>query len=219
MYDNRRLASGIGVLFMLWTLVGLLVVSSGVGVSVPLTGTGGFNVTASYFGASESRSVPAKTSNGAPAAKFEVAKTVAQNLEVEKTLDVSDLPAVQGNLRLVITSDRATLNSVMFKTDSLTAGTAIWRGFVLDERKSSSRFDQFVAYAGPNPQGAVNTGTQFAIDGSDPGATSQSGEPAFQLYNAEFKMSTLTADQVTIHNLGLIVQYDPDDDGTYEYGT
>jgi hypothetical protein len=219
MYDNKRLASGIGVLFMLWTLVGLLVVSSGVGVSIPLTGTGGFNVSASYFGASESESIPATTSNGAPAAKFEIAKTVAQDLELEKTLAIDSLPGVTGNLRLVITADQATLNTVMFKTDSLTAGTAIWRGFVLDERKAGSRFDEFVAYAGPNPQGAVNTGTQFAIDGSDPGATGRSEAPAFQLYNAEFKMSTLTADQVTLQNLGLIVQYDPDSDGTYEYGS
>lgn len=219
MYDNKRLASGIGVLFMLWTLVGLLVVSSGVGVSVPLTGTGGFNVSASYFGASESESVPGTSTNGAPVAKFEIAKTVARDLEVEKTLAIDSLPGVQGNLRLVITADQATLNTVMFKTDSLTAGTAIWRGFVLDERKSDSRFDEFVAYAGPDPQGAVNTGTPFAIDGSDPGATDQSEAPAFQLYNAEFKMSTLTADQVTLNNLGLIVQYDPDDDGTYEYGS
>ena len=219
MYDNKRLASGIGVLFMLWTLVGLLVVSSGVGVSIPLTGTGGFNVSATYFGASESESIPATTSNGAPAAKVEIAKTAAQNLELEKTLAIDSLPGVRGNLRLVITADQATLNTVMFKTDSLTAGTAIWRGFVLDERRADSRFDEFVAYAGPNPQGAVNTGTQFAIDGSDPGATGRSEEPAFQLYNAEFKMSTLTADQVTLENLGLIVQYDPDGDGTYEYGS
>jgi hypothetical protein len=219
MYDNKRLASGIGVLFMLWTLVGLLVVSSGVGVSVPLTGTGGFNVSASYFGASESESIPATTSNGAAAAKFEIAKTVAQDLEVEKTLAIDSLPGVQGNLRLVITADRATLNTVMFKTDSLTAGTAIWRGFVLDERVADDRFGEFVAYAGPAPQSAVSTGTRFAIDGSDPGATDQSEEPAFQLYNAEFKMSTLTADQVSLENLGLIVQYDPDDDGTYEYGS
>ena len=219
MYDNRRLASGIGVLFVLWTLVGLLVVSSGVGGSIPLTGTGGFNVSASYFGASESESVPATTSNGAPAAQFEVATTVAEDLEVEKTLGLESMPGVQGDLRLVITADRATLNSVMFKTDDLRAGTAIWRGFVLDERNTDSRFTEFVAYAGPNPQSAVNTGTQFAIDGSDPGATDRSESPAFQLYNAEFKMSTLTADQVTLQNLGLIVQYDPDDDGTYEYGS
>lgn len=222
MYDNKRLASGVGVLLTLWALVGLLVMSSGVGlaVSAPLSPSGGFVVEANYLGAEESVSTAAKTeTTGVPAAKFEVTKSYAEYLKLMKTLDVSSIPGLNGNIRILIQSDTATLQGVTFKTNDLTASTARWRGFVLDERNSESRFDQFYAYAGPNPEEAPNTNDEMEVGGSTPGAVRKSEEPGFQLYNTRIEMSSLTADQVTLSNLDLRVQYDPDDDGTYEYGT
>jgi len=122
-------------------------------------------------------------------------------------------------MRILIKSEEAQLEGVMYKTDHLEAGTAIWRGFVLDERKAPTRFGEFYSYAGPNPNDATNTDDPMKISGSTAGDVRRSGEPGFQLYNARIEMSTLRADRVDLSNLDLRVQYDPDDDGTYEYGT
>ncbi|MFB6178562.1 MAG: hypothetical protein ABEI77_02420 [Halorientalis sp.] len=221
MHDKKRLASGVGLLFALWALVGLLIVSSGVGlaVSAPLSPSGGFTVKANYLGASQSKSYADKTkTTDVPAARFEVKKSYAEYLQLMKTLDVSSVPGLNGKIRILIQSDTATLNGVTFKTNDLTASTARWRGFVLDERYAKSRFHQFYSYAGPNPEGASNTGDTMGVSGSTPGDVRKSGKPGFQLYNARIEMSSLTADQVTLSNLDLRVQYDPDNDGTYEYG-
>lgn len=220
MYDSKRLASGVGVLFVLWASVGLLVVSTGVGVSVPLSGTGGFNISASYLGASESRSVPAQTAGtNASVAKFEIEESYAQNLQLAKTVNVSDFPGVEGNIRLLIQAQEASIDGVMYKTDHITADRAVWRGFVLDERRADDPRNQFVAYAGPNPNSAVNTDDPLTVAGSEPGAVEPGTRPAFELHGAHIAASKLTADQVSLTNLGVVVQYDPDSDGTYEYGS
>jgi len=222
MHDKKRLASGVGVLLTLWALVGLLIMSSGVGlaVSAPLSPSGGFVVEANYLGAEESVSTASITdTTGVPAAQFEVTRSYAEYLRLMKTLDVDDVPGLNGQIRLLIQSDTATLQGVTFKTNDLSASTARWRGFVLDERYADSRFDQFYSYAGPNPEEATNTDDPLEVGGSTPGAVRKSEEPGFQLYNTRIEMSSLTADQVTLSNLDLRVQYDPDDDGTYEYGT
>jgi hypothetical protein len=219
MYETKRLASGVGVLLTLWALVGLLVLSTGVGVSVPLSSSGGFNITADYLGAEESTSVPATTDEtGAPVAKFEISNSYAEYLQLEKTLNVSSVPGLNGKMRLLIRSDTAELNGVTFKTNRLTAGTARWRGFVLDERNAEEIEEQFISYAGPNPKEVPNTDDPMQIQGSTPGAVRPSEEPAFQLYNARIETSYLTADQVKLSNIDLWVQYDPDGDDNYEYG-
>ncbi|MFB6164545.1 MAG: hypothetical protein ABEJ31_05250 [Haloarculaceae archaeon] len=220
MYDNRRLASGVGVLLTLWALVGLLVLSSGVGVSIPITATGGFNMTADYMSASEATAVPSKVPQRlVPAVTFEIKKSYVQGLQIEKTLDVGSLPGLNGNLRLLIRSDTAKIDGVSFQTNHITAKKAIWRGFILDERRNDSVYDQFLAYAGPNPNDHLNTNDPLQIAGSTPGATRPGERAAFQLYNARIHSSHLAADQVDLSNMLLVVQYDPDDDGVYEYGT
>ncbi|MFD1587775.1 hypothetical protein ACFR9U_12335 [Halorientalis brevis] len=222
MYDTKRLASGVGVLLSLWALVGLLVMSSGVGlaVSAPLSPSGGFVVEANYLGAEQSISTASKTrTTGVPAAKFRITKSYAEYLTLKKTLDVSDVPGLNGTMRLLIQSDTATLQGVTFRTNDLTASTARWRGFVLDERYNESRFEQFYSYAGPNPEDAPNTDDPMEVGGSTPGAVKKSEKPGFQLYNARIEMSSLTADQVQLSNLDLRVQWDVNSDGDYEYGT
>src|SRR6056297_1708976 len=107
MYDNKRLASGVGVLLSLWALVGLLVMSSGVGlaVSAPLSPSGGFVIEANYLGAEQSISTASKTrTTGVPAAKFRITKSYAEYLTLKKTLDLGDadensLP-IGGTIRL-----------------------------------------------------------------------------------------------------------------------
>lgn len=220
MYDRNRLASGLGVLFALWAVVGLLVLSTGVGVSIPLSGSGGFNLTATYFGASESRATPAVTNEtGAPATTFEVEKSYAQELQLEKTLNFSSIAGVDGNLRLLIQADEARIDGAMYKTNHVDAQSATWRGFVLDERAESATTDQFQSYAGPNPSSSLNTDDTVSIAGSTSGAVEPGEQPAFELHDARIEMSKLTADQVSLENLVLVVQYDIDSDGTYEYGT
>ncbi|RXK46294.1 hypothetical protein [Halorientalis pallida] len=219
MYDTKRLASGVGVLLTLWALVGLLILSTGVGVSIPLSSTGGFNVSADYLTASEATVVPAKTKIVTPSVLFEVERSYIRDLNLQKTLNVSDVPGLTGRLQIQIRSEEATAEGVAFKTDRITAQTATWRGFVLDERTGPKIFDRFKAYAGPNPNQAPNTNDPLQIEGSDPGAIRPSdGDPAFELRGAKITTSTLSADQLQLSDLSLRVRYDFNNDGEFEYG-
>ncbi|WP_336000940.1 hypothetical protein [Halorientalis halophila] len=219
MYDTKRLASGVGVLLTLWAFVGLLLLTTGVGVSVPLSSTGGFNVSADYMTASEATVVPAQTKIVTPSVLFEVERSYIRELNLQKNLNVSDVPGLTGRLQIQIRSEEATARGVAFKTDRITAQTATWRGFVLDERKADKVFDQFYAYAGPNPNSAPNTDDPLAIEGSDAGAIRPSdGRPAFELQGATITTSTLSADQLQLSDLSLRVRYDFDNDGEFEYG-
>jgi hypothetical protein len=219
MYDTKRLASGVGVLLTLWALVGLLLLSTGVGVSVPLSSSGGFNVSADYLTASEATVVPAKTKIVTPSVLFEVKSSYIRQLNLQKTLNVSDVPGLTGRLQVQVRSEEATARGVAFKTDRITAQTATWRGFVLDERTGPKIFDRFKAYAGPNPNQAPNTDDPLAIEGSDAGAIRPSdGDSAFELRGAKITTSTLSADRLQLSDLSLRVRYDFDNDGEFEYG-
>ncbi|MFB6084066.1 MAG: hypothetical protein ABEJ94_07465 [Halorientalis sp.] len=219
MYDTKRLASGVGVLLTLWALVGLLILGTGVGVSVPLSSTGGFNVSADYMSASEATVVPAKTKIVTPSVLFEVERSYIRGLVLRKTLNVSGVPGLSGRLQIQVRAEEATARGVAFKTDRITAQTAIWRGFVLDERTGPKIFDRFYAYAGPNPNQAPNTDDPLQIEGSDPGVIRPSnGDPAFELRGAKITTSTLSADRIQLSEMSLRVRYDYDNDGEFEYG-
>lgn len=214
MYDRRYLMTGAGLLVALWAIVGLVIVSSGVAVSVPLSGSGGFTVAADYLSAERSVSTPGETdstdSNQRPTAVFELSESTATDLRVQKTLSVAQLPGLNGNIRLGISSGRAEIEGVVLKTDRLQAERAVFRGFVIDERNRDSIFDQFVATAGPNPQ--ATAGNPVDVEGSG-------DEPGIELQTARINAYSLTADRAQLSNLNLVVAYDPDSDGTYEYGS
>lgn len=206
--------TGAGLLVALWAVVGLVIVSSGVAVSVPLSGGGGFTVAAEYLSAERSVSTPGETDSTAteqrPTAVFELSESTATNLRVQKTLAIDQLPGLNGNIRLGISSGRAEIEGVVLKTDRLQAERAVFRGFVIDERNRDSIFDQFVSTAGPNPQ--QTAGEPVDVEGSG-------NEPGIELQTARINAYSLTADRAQLSNLNLVVAYDPDSDGTYEYGS
>jgi hypothetical protein len=214
MYDSNQLLTGAGLLVALWAAVGVIIVSSGVAVSVPLSGGGGFTVAADYLSAERSVSTPGETDSTAenrrPTAVFELSESTATDLRVQKTLAVDQMPGLNGNIRLGIRSGRAEIEGVVLKTDRLQAERAVFRGFVIDERNRDSIFDQFVATAGPNPQEIA--GNPVDVEGSG-------DEPGIELQTARIEAYSLTADRAQLSNLNLVVAYDPDDDGTYEYGS
>ncbi|AQL42388.1 hypothetical protein BV210_06510 [Halorientalis sp. IM1011] len=189
------------------------------GVSVPLSSSGGFNVSADYLTASEATVVPAKTSIVTPSVLFEVERSYIRDMNLQKTLNVSDVPGLSGRLQVQIRSEEATARGVAFKTDRITAQTATWRGFVLDERTGPEIYDRFYAYAGPNPNQAPNTDDTLQIEGSDAGATRPGdGDQAFELRGAKITTSTLSADQIQLSDMSLRVRYDYNNDGEFEYG-
>jgi hypothetical protein len=214
MYDTKRLKLGAGLLLAVWGLAGLLIVTSGVAVSMPLSGSGGFTITADYLSAEQSISAPGETDSTAsdrlPVAVFEISRSTAQELRITKTLSLDGIPGLNGNARIVLVGDDITLDGVVFETTHISAERAVWRGFVIDERNRDSVFDQFVASAGPNP--GRTAGNPVDIEGSG-------SEPGFELYEAEIEAYSLTVDQVDLSELGVQIQFDPDDDGTYEYGS
>lgn len=216
MYERHRLVLGAGLLCSMWLAVFVLIASTGVALTAPLSGTGGFTIQADYVSASAAVTTPARAESTrideTPAARFEVTESSLRNVRVTKTLSVDELPGLNGRIRLVLRNpDWLDLDGVAFKTDELTADTAVWRGFVLDERRADSALDQFVASAGPTPNDTPNTDDPLAVQGSG-------DEPAFELYDARIEAFSLTVDSMDFSDVSLLVQYDPDSDGTYEYG-
>lgn len=228
MYDSKRIAGGVGVLLTLWALVGLLVLSSGVGVSAQLTATGGFNISADYLGASNQSAVPTTTSNGAPAFLFRVRETKATNLYVNKTLDADGVGDLMGRFKVSLNAKTAYISEAQFKSDFIAADQATVRGLVIDDRYAGGQngpiSEKFLLYSGPNPYSQLSTDDEIHIGASTPGAVNRTERAALQLDgDVRVKASTLSAQTVRVprqqKGLQLRVLYDPDDDGVYEYGT
>lgn len=224
MYDNKRIASGIGVLFVLWAGVGFLILSAGLGVSIPLTATGGFTLTADYLGASNQSAVPTTTATGAAAFEFRVRETRADNLYVNKTLDADTVPGLSGQFRVSVFAGTAYISETRFKSNDIRATTAIVRGLLVDDRYAGGQSgpirEKFLLYSGPNPEAHRSTNDLLEIGTSTPGAVNASERAALQFPNGvTIDVSTLSAEQVRIRDgTEVRVLYDPQGDGTFGVG-
>ena len=195
MYDRQRVARGAGAAIAVWTLIGLVFLSSGVAYAVPLAGLGGFNATIGVVEADSLALYPAvgdtAERNAYPQAIVELQNTELKDLEAYKDLDVSSFPGVSGTARFRLAS-RGDIdsNNVLLKTAALSADDTQFDGFRIEDRGT----------------GDVRTSFEIFAD-----------ERA-RLESVKIRAHYLTANSVDLSDLSLAVCYDSNNDGRWEGG-
>lgn len=172
MYNRKRILGGMALLLSLWLLFVLAISSSGVAMAATVTPElGGFTVEADEIIVQE-----ANASRGEPALVGTEAETATAQLELEqatikglvmtKTVDVSTLPGVTGQMKIVLaTPDADTVDSNTFRevepvqlegafmrASTIEADLAIARTMVVGEHPSDDPEAAFNVSFGGNPR-------------------------------------------------------------------
>jgi len=213
MYDKGLFAKSTGASLGVLAVVGMLFLSTGTAFATPIAGIGGFVINADgiegddlilYPGSSD-----AENAIVYPQAVVELSAVEIEGLELVKVFDL-DQYGLSGNARLVITAgdagQNATASSLYLRTPQLSADTAKFSGLTVDESNTNA-IDQIITLRAPNTPG-VTTREISLSGGSNPG---------LQLHNPSIRSVYLATNEITLPNLGLEVQFDPDNDGNYEY--
>jgi hypothetical protein len=213
MYDKGLLAKSTGASLGVVAVVGMLFLSTGTAFAAPIAGIGGFVINADgiegddlilYPGSSDSEEVIVY-----PQAVVELSAVEIDSLELVKEFNLDEY-GLSGNARIVITAgdngQNATASSLYLRTPQLSAETATFSGLTVDESNTNA-IDQIITLRAPNTPG-VTTREITLSGGSNPG---------LQLHNPSIRSVYLATNEITLPNLGLEVQFDPDNDDTYEY--
>jgi len=213
-YNSRRVRQGIGLLIALWALAFLVMFSTGVALSVP-PADGGYQLAADSVQSDSFRLYVGYTDSTQDdriaAAVNELGGSVTRNLRISKELSLENMAGVNGNLRIGIQAGtaRGQSGTLTLKTQQLTADQVRLRGSVIDEDTGADVPNRFVVYAGNNPGSVAERDIQVETPGS---------QDAFEATNLNSRVYYVSADSIQLSNLDLIVSYDPDGDGEYEYG-
>lgn len=195
MYDRQRIARGAGAAIAVWTLVGLLITSTGVAYAVPLAGVGGFRITADEIRSDTLVLYPGigDTSEREvyPQTIIELEDIRLRGLRAYKDIDLSGAPLFTGRLRFLL-RNRGAINgdSLLVKTSALEASDATFNRFSIEDEATG------------DPR------TSFEISSTE-GAT---------LEDADIRAHYLTTNTLRSSNLMIWACWDRDDDGTFEYG-
>lgn len=209
MYDKRTFAKGMGASFLVVAVVVLVVASTGTAYAMSVAGVGGFQITADritadsqviYPGVEDTSSSPKR-----PMLVVEQTDVRIQGLTITKEIPASSFPGVSGDARIVIQSNsEVTINEQLLKMTRFSAGTAKFKGQVIDEQHSNRASEKFLISAGPaaDPQSGKITNIQ-------------SGSPGVVLKDVEIRGHYLATDQISLPDTDIAIQYDADDDGDY----
>lgn len=213
MYDKRTFGRGLGASFAVLALIGILVISTGSAYAVPLAGIGGFTIQADSLTAESAYIYPGvdDTSNqdAYPMAVIEQENVEIEGMELRKAMDVSTVPGLSGDARIVMTaSDTVTADQQMVKVSNIEAESAEFNQQVIDESNSNNPSDQFGIWSGDASQEQDKVQDGKMIDVSSDG-------PAQKLEGAEIQAHYLASSSISIPGLSLEVQYDEDGDGQY----
>ncbi|MFB6178746.1 MAG: PKD domain-containing protein [Halorientalis sp.] len=127
----------------------------------------------------------------------ELKDTTITDLTVSKTISLNSTPGVSGNLRVgFVSSGPTTGSAVLLKSSALRSEGATFDQFSVSEMNSSDTFGQ------------------FEIESRGPVTLGGSGSKPVQI-----RAHYLATNSISLSNIKLGACYDPDDDGTYEYGT
>ncbi|MFB6164650.1 MAG: DUF6230 family protein [Haloarculaceae archaeon] len=225
MYDKAILAKSTGASLGVVAVVGMLFLSTGTAFAMPVSGIGGFTIQADEIQGNNMIMYPgvgdAENMDHYPQAVVELTKTKITNMRLMKTFHLGDygIPGLSGNARIVITagneSNKVVSDSILMKTPALSANEATFNGMVIDEdnvTKSESGLRKLITLRAPaSPSSEELQGGTRSINltgGSNPGMVME---------NANIRATYLATNQITLPNMGLEVQYDPDGDNVYEY--
>ncbi|WP_136716640.1 DUF6230 family protein [Halorientalis salina] len=222
MYDKSILAKSTGASLGVVAVVGMLFLSTGTAFAAPISGIGGFKIQAEEIQGDDFILYPgsgdAENISQYPQGIVELNSVTITDLTLIKRFNL-DQYGMTGNARLVITagtSTDVTSGQLLLKTPELEADSAAFNGLTIDEanaNESKAGIKQVITLRAPEAptQGDVAGGPrQVTLDGGD-------GNPGLVLQGANIRATYLATNEITLPDLGLEVQFDPNNDGTYEY--
>lgn len=210
MYDKKLFAKSMGASFSVLAVIALIIISSGTAYALPLAGVGGFTIKADKITASDQILYPGvddtSKQKAYPVAVVEQKNTRIKNLVLIKKLPIDKVPMLNGNARIVISSDKGTVQTdkQILKASHIQARNATFGGQMIDDKPSGYE-DSFAIRNGPEVQA---NGKIVNVSGS---------QPAVVLKDAKIQAHYLATSQISLPGLGIDVQYDPDGDGTYQH--
>jgi len=228
MYDKSILAKSTGASLGVVAVVGMLFLSTGTAFAAPISGIGGFKIVADGIEGDNIILYPgdgdAENISQYPQGIVELDGTEIDGLKLIKRFNL-DQYGMSGNARLVITAaddpgeDNVTSGQLLLKTPELSADKATFSGLTIDEQNAADTqagIKNVITLRAP--ASPSYSGSNADIEGG-PRQVSLSGgsNPGLQLENANIRATYLATNQITLPGLGLEVQFDPNNDGNYEY--
>ncbi|AQL43857.1 hypothetical protein BV210_14595 [Halorientalis sp. IM1011] len=213
MYDKSLLAKSTGVSLGVIAVVGLLFLSTGTGLAVPVAGIGGFTIEADSIEGDDLVLYPdvveRDEGTDAPQAIMELQANRIEGLRLVKTIDMGELSldAFDGTARITIESGGTVeTDQILIRSTGLNASEASFSGLRMRGTDSDDLTETFQITAPSEPV----EGKTVSLDGGE--------NPGIEMTDAEIHATYLATNRITLPELELRVQYDTDDDGEYEYG-
>lgn len=213
MYNKRTFGKSMGASFAVLVVIALIVISSGTAFAVPLAGVGGFTIQADELTAGSVVIYPGSgdTSNQEtyPMAVVEQKNVEIEGLELTKTIDVSAVPGLSGQVRLVQSADgTVTADQQVVKITRLQAEEAIFNQQVIDESNSANPSRSFGFWQGDAARTKDKLPDGRIVDIANDG-------PAQKFKDVSIQAHYLASSSISLPGLTLEVQYDGDGDGNY----
>lgn len=243
MYDKNILAKSTGASLGVVAIVGLLFVSTGTAFAMPVAGIGGFTIQADtiagegmvlYPGSSDaanSTGVSSRSNGGVnnqyPVGVVELSSTTIEGMKLIKVFDLQNVSngVMPGKARIVISaSGNVTSGTLMMKTPQLAADKAKFSGMEIDENTVEGPSDitswlELTTDKMPEkPIGGIPARSPLSGQRKKNYTGGGSG-PGMVMQDAYIRATYLATDSITIPGMALEVQYDPDNDGTYEWAS
>lgn len=197
MYDKKRIASGFASALVLWTVIAMVVMSSGVALGdYPVAGAGGFTLASSNITAQGLTVYPGKGQSrygDEPAVVLELQGAVIKDLTISSDISVDNVPGVQGNVTIELTSVQGAdlrAQGVILKARAIKSDTATFGELTVQERNRGSARDKFEL----------------------------TGKSATLVGNAEIQAYYLAVRSFDFPAFEANVKWDVDQDGIFEFG-
>ncbi|WP_335999242.1 DUF6230 family protein [Halorientalis halophila] len=211
MYDKTLLAKSTGVSLGVIAVIGLLFLSTGTALAVPVAGIGGFTIEADRIEGDDLVLYPdvvEESGSDQPQTVMELQANRIEGMRLVKRIDFDDVTFDQmdGNMRITIESGGTVeTDQIFIQSPGLNATDSTFNGLRMSASDSEDLDETFLIEAPGDPI----EGKTVTIDETD--------NPGIVMDNAEIHATYLATDQITLPDLEVRVQYDSDDDGEYEY--
>lgn len=248
MYDKSILAKSTGASLGVVAVVGLLFMSTGTAFAMPVAGIGGFTIQADeitgeglvlYPGSSSAENTT-NVNDGAlndqyPSGVIELDQTTINGLQLQKVFDLENKTTLQGTTLMpgkarlnIVSGGEVTSDTLMLKAQQIgTNGTAEFSGLTITENTVEGPQDVtswLVLRSSENASDYRNpiddTNFSASVKGNERKKSYDgASQPGLYLEQPFIRATYLATDSITIPELRLEVQYDPDNDGDYEWAS
>jgi hypothetical protein len=213
MYNKRTFGKSMGATFAVLVMIAILIMSTGTAFAVPLAGIGGFTIQADKLTAESVVIYPGvgDTSNqdAYPMAVVEQKNVKIEGLVLTKTIDVSAVPGLSGQVKLVQSANgTVTADQQLVKITRLQAEKAVFNQQVIDEANEGGPSRSFGFWQGDAAKTQNKLPDGRIVDISNDG-------PAQKFKDVTIQAHYLASSSISLPGLTLEVQYDEDGDGNY----